>query len=98
VTPQNGRAERRQQRAPRELPEGAYVTDGTSLFRVAHGSLDDGRGELLLELEDCRTLELVLCPAHTLTRAGVRSVTPLAAGESASGGLSQLLGSLPGRD
>jgi hypothetical protein len=54
---------------------GAYVTDGAALFRVEH--LADGvDGELLIELENCDTLELVLCPAKTLAALGLRTVTP----------------------
>lgn len=43
---------------------GAYLTDGRALFRVADAL--SSRGELLLELEDCGTLELVLCPVRTV--------------------------------
>jgi hypothetical protein len=53
---------------------GAYITDGTGLFRVADAI--STRGELFLELEDCRTLELILCPARTVARLGLRTVTP----------------------
>jgi hypothetical protein len=53
---------------------GGYVTDGIALFRVAHGL--SNRGELFLELEDCATFELVLCPARTIARLGLRAVTP----------------------
>lgn len=59
------------------LSAGSYVTDGRSLFRVQHGSLQGPRGELFLELEDCRTLELVLCPAHALNEAEIRWVLPV---------------------
>ncbi|HVR05684.1 MAG TPA: hypothetical protein VMS02_06550 [Solirubrobacteraceae bacterium] len=55
---------------------GAYITDGTGLFRVADAL--PTRGELFLELEDCRTLEVILCPARTVTRLGLRTVTPAA--------------------
>ncbi|HUN77651.1 MAG TPA: hypothetical protein VMU32_01900 [Solirubrobacteraceae bacterium] len=53
---------------------GAYITDGTGLFRVADAI--STRGELFLELEDCRTLELILCQARTVARLGLRKVTP----------------------
>jgi hypothetical protein len=53
---------------------GAYITDGTGLFRVADAI--STRSELFLELEDCRTLELILCPARTVARLGLRTVTP----------------------
>ena len=55
-------------------PQGAYVTDEQRLFRVAR-ALTAG-GQRLLELEDCRTLELVLCPASALARVGLRRVVP----------------------
>lgn len=57
---------------------GSYITDGTGLFRVADAI--STRGELFLELEDCRTLELILCPARTVARLGLRRVTPAQAG------------------
>ena len=53
---------------------GAYITDGTGLFRVADAL--STRGELFLELEDCNTLEIILCPARTVARLGLRTVTP----------------------
>jgi hypothetical protein len=53
---------------------GAYLTDGTSLFRVADAL--SNRGELFLEIEDCGTLELILCPTRTLARLGLRPVVP----------------------
>ncbi|HXB63427.1 MAG TPA: hypothetical protein VNV42_00990 [Solirubrobacteraceae bacterium] len=53
---------------------GAYLTDGTALFCVAEAI--SNRGELLLELENCVTYELILCPARTVVRLGLRSVTP----------------------
>ncbi|HEY2768281.1 MAG TPA: hypothetical protein VGI76_08490 [Solirubrobacteraceae bacterium] len=54
---------------------GAYLTDETALFRVAdihtHGR------EMLLELEDCVTLELILYPARKLGGGcKLRVVTP----------------------
>jgi len=55
---------------------GGFLTDGTALFRVAHALSDNAKGELLLELEDCGTLEVVLCPARAVTELGLRSVTP----------------------
>lgn len=56
---------------------GAYLTDGTTLFCVADAI--SNRGELFLELENCATYELILCPARTVARLGLRSVTPAAA-------------------
>jgi hypothetical protein len=61
-------------------PVGTYLTDGRSLFRVQHAITDaDGlhlHGDALLELEDCRTLELILCSAGALERLGLRPVRP----------------------
>jgi hypothetical protein len=62
----------------RRLPSpGSYLTDGAALFRVSQtlpGSVEEGP---LLELEDCGTLEILLCSARTVARAGLRSVTPV---------------------
>jgi hypothetical protein len=55
---------------------GTYLTDGGALFRVAHAITDNVKGELFLELEDCGTLEVVLCPARAVAASGLRSVTP----------------------
>ena len=58
---------------------GTYLTDGRSLFRVQHAITEaDGLhlDEPLLELEDCATLELILCSAGALERLGLRPVTP----------------------
>jgi len=68
--------------AARVLSAGSYVTDGRSLFRVQHGSLHGPGGELFLELEDCRTLELVLCPANALNEAEIRWVVPIEPADS----------------
>jgi hypothetical protein len=62
---------------------GTYLTDGRSLFRVQH-AITEAEGlhldEPLLELEDCATLELILCSAGALERLGLRPVSP--SGES----------------
>ncbi len=70
-TPSSGRGTQETVWAP---PPGVYLTDETALFRVAD-ILSHGR-EMLLELEDCTTLELILCPARKLSRLGLRTVTP----------------------
>lgn len=59
---------------------GAYMTDGASLFRVAHALCGSVGAELFLELEDCSTLELILCPACQVGALGLRSVTPASVG------------------
>jgi len=62
---------------------GTYLTDGRSLFRVQHAITEaDGvhLDEPLLELEDCATLELILCSADALERLGLRAVCPAGAG------------------
>jgi hypothetical protein len=56
--------------------EGSYVTDGASLFRVVNAIRDTRRGELLLEIEDCRTLELTLCPADAVVSLALETVVP----------------------
>jgi hypothetical protein len=65
---------------------GTYLTDGHSLFRVQHAITEaDGLHleEALLELEDCRTLELILCSAGALERLGLRPVSPAESGAAA---------------
>jgi len=57
-------------------PEGAYLTDGTTLFCVGHALSDSVDGELLLELEDCASSDVVLCPIRVLSALGLRPVTP----------------------
>jgi len=63
---------------------GTYLTDGRSLFRVQH-AITEAEGlhleEPLLELEDCSTLELILCSAGALERLGLRPVSPSDRGE-----------------
>jgi hypothetical protein len=49
------------------------MTDGASLFRVA-GTLIDINNNTLVELEDCRTLELILLPAARALGHGLRPV------------------------
>jgi len=56
--------------------EGSYVTDGASLFRVANTIRDTRRGQLLLEIEDCRTLETTLCPADAVHSLDLETVVP----------------------
>lgn len=56
-------------------PTGAYLTDETGLFRVADAF--SSSGELFLELENCTTLSLVLCPARTVASLGLRTVIPM---------------------
>jgi hypothetical protein len=55
---------------------GAYLTDGATLFCVGHTLSDNVNGELFLELENCCTSDVVLCPARAVTPLGLRSVTP----------------------
>ena len=55
---------------------GAYLTDGSARFRVADTLVDKVGGNLFLELEDCTTLEIVLCPARSVTDLALRPVRP----------------------
>jgi hypothetical protein len=57
----------------------SYLTDGVKLLRIAHTLPCSVEGELFLALEDCATLEIVLCPARALGESGLRPVTPAAA-------------------
>lgn len=73
-----GIASRRHRKTERGATTGApaadtYLTDGKSLFRVARTHLDLNH-DALVELEDCRTLELVLLPARHAMGLGLRPV------------------------
>lgn len=59
-------------------PPGTYLTDGEAHFWVAHTLADPLSSDLFLELEDCRTLEVVLCPAHTVAASELHTVVPAA--------------------
>jgi hypothetical protein len=62
------------------VPDDTYVTDGQVLFRVAHVLSDPKDGHLLVELEDCRTLELTLCSPHALASMELSPVRPITVG------------------
>ena len=55
----------------RRLVEGAYLTDGTRLFRC------DRRDQGTVVLENCRTLELICCAFAELGQAELRLVVPM---------------------
>lgn len=57
--------------------EGGYLTDGETLFRIERTLVEDARGDLLVELEDCGTLELIVCSARLVGELGLRPVQPL---------------------
>jgi hypothetical protein len=54
-----------------------YLTDGRGLFHIERTLLNDPRGELLVELEDCGKLELIVCSARSVAELGMRPVLPL---------------------
>jgi hypothetical protein len=56
---------------------GRYLTDGETLFHVERTLVENPRGELLLELEDCVTLELIVCSSGSVAELGLRPVWPL---------------------
>ncbi len=58
---------------------GAYLTDGAALFCVGHVLSDRANGELFLELENCDSGDVILCPSGAVSALGLRSVTPAAA-------------------
>lgn len=58
--------------------DGGYLTDGETLFRIERTLLGDAQGDLLVELEDCATLELIVCSARSVAELGLRPVRPLA--------------------
>lgn len=57
--------------------DGGYLTDGKTLFHIERTLVEDARGDLLVELEDCATLELIVCSARSVAELGVRPVQPL---------------------
>jgi hypothetical protein len=63
---------------PAPIPfAGGYLTDGETLFHIERTLVEDARGDLLVELEDCATLELIVCSARSLTQLSLRPVQPL---------------------
>jgi hypothetical protein len=56
---------------------GGYLTDGETLFRIERTLVEDAHGDLLVELEDCGTLELIVCSARSVAELGLRPVQPL---------------------
>lgn len=66
-----------QEVAPRiGVTAGRYLTDGMSLFRVVHdrsGLIAEG---CIGEIENCLTLDLILCTPGTLAGMKLRPVTP----------------------
>jgi len=70
----------RQAKSPRQpsqaLPDGAYLTDGKSLFRIERTVLDGPQNEVFVELEDCATLELIFCSARSISELELRTVEP----------------------
>lgn len=59
--------------------EGGYMTDGEKLFHIERTLVEDGRGDLLVELEECATLELIVCSARSVAELGLRPVKPAGA-------------------
>jgi hypothetical protein len=55
----------------------SYLTDGDRLFHVERTLIDNAHGELLVELEDCATLDLLVCSACSIAELGLRPVQPL---------------------
>jgi hypothetical protein len=53
---------------------GDYLTDGATLFQVQRLLGGRSRRALLMELQDCATLDLILCPVRPLTELGLRLV------------------------
>ncbi len=53
---------------------GRYLTDGIDLYRYL-GVISTGMGQMV-ELEDCRTLDVVLLPIGALHTRRLRSVIP----------------------
>ncbi len=56
---------------------GTYLTDGSALFCVRRARPAERGDQLVVELEDCQTLDLYAYPASKLAVQGLRTVTPL---------------------
>lgn len=75
-------------RFPRgRLTANSYLTDGRRLFRC----LPAERGSMLM-LEDCQSLDLILCEESDLLKANLRLVK---AGELDDGAVAQLSAAVP---
>ena len=61
------------------VAQGGYLTDGYALYRVA-AVIRGSRGIRLVELEDCRTLEVQAYAGSRLDALGLRPVTVELAG------------------
>jgi hypothetical protein len=61
-------------KAAAELAAGAYVTDGYNLFAIL--SVSSSHSEAMVTYEDCRTLELLVCPLAELRRRRLELVRP----------------------
>jgi hypothetical protein len=72
-----------------EIPfDRGYLTDGQALFHIERTLLDNSHCELLVELEDCVTLELIVCSARSVAEVGMRPVQPLRIGSGSCFGSS----------
>lgn len=60
---------------PLRLTAGAYLTDGTNLFRCVSVA-PPAELERTALLEDCRTLDLIVFPLEDLRSASLRVVQP----------------------
>lgn len=72
----NGPRQAKGAHQPPQVPDGAYLTDGRSLFRVERTVLDGPQSEVFVELEDCATLELIFCSARSISELELRTVEP----------------------
>jgi hypothetical protein len=76
-----GTDEREEQKAMSDqagvLFDRGYLTDGETLFHIERTVVDQPQGQLLVELEDCATLELIVCSARSVAELGLRPVKPL---------------------
>ncbi len=57
---------------------GGYLTDGINLYRVVD-ALRGSRGQPVVGVEDCRSLELILLPADEFRALRLRPIRPAAA-------------------
>jgi hypothetical protein len=61
--------------AATDLEAGAYVTDGYNLFAILSVS-HPRRAEPMVTFEDCRTLEMLVCPLGDFERRHLELVRP----------------------
>lgn len=68
---------------------GLYLTDGSALFHVQQVISDLCGDATLVELENCGTLELIVCPRGTLDDGKLRRISPAGGPPAVSEGVTR---------